>query len=512
MPPDFSSHVMFCLSTGNQPVNLVPALQFGIKRVKIFSTEFAERRGLTKRLQTVLAKRGIKVDPPVRITQHEEKTVPVLVARLTDEAKAHPRIVWNISGGQKLPAIALHTAFHYRSLAGFKEDQVLYLEATPPETWWFGADSEMQHDRSRCDITLDEVLALNDSMSDCKIAIYPKIEAAHSGLLRIADRALAYYLKDDLFREAFFACMKSGFQMPANKSEMAEMLRKALNAVKPELNTISYDLNNYSNFIGRLKELSTAAALSNSNSLLKVIHALDNLRIIHKPEEIYKSYWTEIRKRSVDSALLELEADRVRLHLNPLTESDFNRFKEELESLGGEVRGKAEPVIYRDNITFSGVGQNSALFEWMVAAAVVRALEANQKIKENIAEIHLQCMTKSASNPSAKYDAELDLVITTRFGTLIILEVKTYDFSGDTAKGKDHSAYRKSGPYGRAIMVGPLIRSFITKDASGGDQYPHYIDGKIQAQKMTAEQNGISYSFLDELQQLLEKELAVAPV
>jgi hypothetical protein len=145
----------------------------------------------------------------------------------------------------------------------------------------------------------------------------------------------------------------------------------------------------------------------------------------------------------------------------------------------------------------------------MVAAAVLRAVESNQALKEAVAEIHLQCLTRSASDPTAKHDAELDVVITTRFGTLIILEVKTYDFSGDTAKGKDHSAYKKSGPYGKAIMVGPLIRAMLSQDSNGKELYPHYIDGKIQAQKNTAEQNGIRYSYLDEIGRLLEKELSV---
>ena len=505
---DFSSHRMFCLSTGNQTVNLVPALQFGIKRAKIFSTEYAETKGLTRRLKKVMEARGIQVDEPVLISHAEEKSMEALVDRLIEEARPHPKIVWNISGGQKLPTIALHTAFHNRSQAGFRDDQVLYLEAKPPETWWFGADSKMYSIRSSCDISLDEVLFLYDSIADEKVAIYPKTEAKYSDFLRIADRALEYYLSDDLFREAFFACMKPGFHSPASKNEMDEVMRKALNAVKADLNSLSLDIKDYNNFVDRIQEISTVVCLPNHAQRLK--NALDRIKIIHKPEEIYKSYWNEIRKRSIDKALMEIEADRVQLNANPIKDTDFKRLREQLESMGGEIRGDVTSVVYRDSIKFSAIGPNSALFEWMVAAAVMRAIGENPKIKENISEVHLQCKTKSASDFSAKHDAELDLVVTTRFGTLIILEVKTYDFSGDTAKGKDHSAYRKSGPYGRAVMVGPLIRSFITRDSACREPYPPYIDGKIQEQKRTAEQNGISYSYLDGLQQLLEKELAVS--
>ena len=510
MACDFSSHIMFCLSTGNQTVNLVPALQFGIKRAKIFSTDFAEKKGLTRRLKRVMEERSIQVDAPVLITHDEEKSIAALARHLFEEAQTHPRVVWNISGGQKLPSIAMHTAFVERSKDGFKEDQVLYLEAKPPETWWFGADSKIYPICSSCDISLDEVLSLYDSVADEKVAIYPNAAANHGEFLQIADRALGYYLTDGLFREAFFACMKSGFHTPTNKREMADAIRKALNAVKADLNTLSLDIPNYAGFVDRIKELSTVVSLPNNAQKLK--NALDRIKIIHKPEEIYKAYWNEIRNRSLDKALDEILSDRVKLLEEQIGDADIKQLREKLESLGGIVKKTASPpVFYKDDVLqFSRFGPNGTLFEWMVAAAVMRAFNANPKIKENIAEVHLQCKTKSKSDPSAKHDAELDLVITTRFGTLIILEVKTYDFSGDTAKAKDHSAYRKSGTYGRAVMVGPLIRSFITQDSAGKDQYPQYIDGKIQEQKRTAEQNGISYSYLDGLQQLLEKELAIS--
>ncbi len=509
MTPDFSDHIMFCLSTGNQTVNLVPVLQFGIKRVKLFSTEYADNKGLTERLQKILEQRGIRVEKPVHISSREEKEISALVECLIAEALPHQKIVWNISGGQKIPTIALHTAYHNRSQAGFRDDHVLYLEARPPETWWFGSDNKMQTERSSCDITLDEVLYLNDSMSDEKTAIYPCRSPVTDKNLCIADKALSYYLEDDLFREAFFACMRPGFQPPATRQELTDTLRKSLNTVKAELSTISYDINkDYSDLLEKLSDVSRCSGQPKYPSKLQ--DAIGRVNLIHKPEEVYKSYWNEIRKRTVTYALSELTTDRVRLHAKSLSLCDYNQLKEQFESLGGEVRDAQDgSVMYRDKVTFSAFRGNAVLFEWMVAAAVMRAVEANQKLKDTVAEIHLQCLTKKAADSSALHDAELDLVITTRFGTLIILEVKTYDFSGDTAKGKDHSAYKKSGPYGKAIMVGPLIKAMMTRDASNADLYPPYIDGKIQVQKKTAQQNGISYSYLDEIGTLLERELSI---
>ncbi len=71
--------------------------------------------------------------------------------------------------------------------------------------------------------------------------------------------------------------------------------------------------------------------------------------------------------------------------------------------------------------------------------------EDNQ-LRNSIAEIYHSVKTKKL-NSSEKHDAEHDIVIVTKFGTLILIELKTYEFSGDLAQAQQGLAYKKSGPY-----------------------------------------------------------------
>ncbi len=63
----------------------------------------------------------------------------------------------------------------------------------------------------------------------------------------------------------------------------------------------------------------------------------------------------------------------------------------------------------------------------------------------------LQCEnTQEKCTVSDKHDAEYDLVIVTSYKTLLLVEMKSGEFETDTARGKEHGAYQKSGPYGKS--------------------------------------------------------------
>ncbi|NMC93898.1 MAG: hypothetical protein GYA68_05220, partial [Syntrophorhabdus sp.] len=96
----FESYVMICNSTGNQPVNLMPAIQFGIKHIIALSTEEAIRQAWTERLSKVAQKHAIMVQP-MEIPASIEKSLPDLIEKLLNSINDFPVIVWNISGGQK---------------------------------------------------------------------------------------------------------------------------------------------------------------------------------------------------------------------------------------------------------------------------------------------------------------------------------------------------------------------------------------------------------------------------
>ncbi|MCC6347497.1 MAG: hypothetical protein IT388_09960, partial [Nitrospirales bacterium] len=188
--------------------------------------------------------------------------------------------------------------------------------------------------------------------------------------------------------------------------------------------------------------------------------------------------------------------------------SDIQRLVTQIQALGGEVEFTETDTLYKRAIKkFSALGRNGYLFEWMVAAEVIDIICNDDELRQSVAQVYHSVATRKLGSKE-KQDAELDLVIVTRFGTLLVLELKTFEFSGDLAKSKEGSAYKKSGPYGKAIIVGPLLTSMV-QTAKNGKTYPHYIVGPIQTQEATAMQNGIEYIYLDELAVTLRKKLAL---
>jgi len=178
-------------------------------------------------------------------------------------------------------------------------------------------------------------------------------------------------------------------------------------------------------------------------------------------------------------------------------------------SLGGIVDNFSGQICKEDVHKFSGITPRpGVLFEWMIAALIMELIKTNEVVKNNISEIHINVGTQRSDDPEAKQDSEFDLVITTRFGTLILFEMKTHDFSGDVAKGKEGAAYKKSGPFGKAVIIGPIMNDMIHINVRKEKEYDHYIDRKTQDQEKTASQNNIQYWYLDDVKGKLMKELS----
>jgi hypothetical protein len=66
---------------------------------------------------------------------------------------------------------------------------------------------------------------------------------------------------------------------------------------------------------------------------------------------------------------------------------------------------------------------------------------------------------KDNKNLSHKCLDEMDIMLLTKKGTQIILELKSGSTSGDTMKGHHYSTYATSGVYGMPILVSPLMKS-----------------------------------------------------
>lgn len=504
----FSDYVMFCNSTGNQTVNLIPAMQFKIPKTTIFSTAYTEEKGLTMRLIQLLKDKKIEASSEP-IDTKEEKNPIALIDKFLLNAKKHEKIIWNVSGGQKIPTIAMQTAFQRRIDAGFKEDILLYVEANPPETWYYDNLYNANCIRTNADITMEDILFLygyeiysdpNDKMFE----IYPSPSKEALKNIETGRKALKYYMENDYFREAFFRWMKSDEPEIKNKNDIVELVKSTLNEAKPNVKDIKLKKTGYEDLEKSVTDIVKKMPTSDAAEIQK---AAKRLKIIAAPEEIFNDYWNSIKREIIENTIRKINFNEIKLLQRETSQNVISSLKKQIEDIGGIVAVYENNFLYKKDISqFSSLKKgNGFLFEWMIAAYLYDEVQNNDCLKEHISQIHWSVKTKRVD--SEKKDAELDLIITTKFGTFLTIELKTYDFSGDTAKAKEGATLKKSGPYGRAVIVGPLLRSMVKRNDKGKKEYPAYIDGPVRSQQETAEQNGIEYWYLDELPEKVKQKI-----
>lgn len=504
---DFDSYVMICNSTGNQPVNLIPAVQLGIRNIIAITTEEAKKQAWTDKLSKVAQRYSILVKP-IEISPSIEKSLPDLISELLGFVSQHERIVWNISGGQKIPTIALHNAFEIRARSGLQDDYVLYTEGRPPTVWLYGTDYRISSMRSNASLTVEDILTLYGSRLVKGEMLYPTPSKETIENLEIGRKALQYFTQNRYFREAFFRIMRRSPEYTKSRYDIEAMIRNILNGLKPTLHTIAvHHHKGYENLEHEIKTVFSKMERVNDIEALRKL--LRPLSLIQKPKEIYEDYWIGIKERIVEGVLDALAIQKHPLFTQEVPGEEISKLVSEIRSIGGKVNDYSGQLCKEDIAQISKVTRPGLLFEWMVGASVIDFLSRTRDASRSVAEVHMNIETQRGDAPDAKPDSELDLVITTKFGTLIIFEMKTYEFSGDVAKSKEGTAYKKSGPFGSAVIVGPVMHTMISFTDKGQKQYDLYIDPVTRDQEQTAWQNNIPYWYLDDIPVKLQQVLYI---
>src|SRR5208282_1417615 len=379
-----NDYVMFCNSTGNQTINIIPAIQFGIKSAVLISTEHAEKSGWTKKLLNLMAERGIDASTE-KISGVEEKNPIALSEKLTSVSKQYDRVAWNISGGQKIPSIAFHNAFQKRIDAAFSDDMILYVEGNDPAIWCYGKDLNCKSERIDTGLTMTEILMLYNSKPVEQTELYPSASDETSKKLDVGRKALECYMKDKYFREAFFCTMSPPEEMPGTVKGLRDYIRKEiLNDVKPSLKDLGVRKTGYEGFEKNLKSI--IDKIDAGKDMPEIKELAKKIKIIGKPDDIYNDYWDSIKNCILDTVTKRLASFKHKLFVvsNPKLQ-DIKQLISEIQSIGGIIEPSDEQILYKEDIKkFSSFGRNGFLFEWMVAASVIDVIRDNAQIKDSI--------------------------------------------------------------------------------------------------------------------------------
>jgi len=494
----FSEKIMFCCSTNHQAVNLIPALKENVSKMVLFSTGTAKK--WTENLKKVLADRHIELskDDDVHIDAKCEQNVKELVSKINEYVEKYKdyEILLNIGGGQKLFTLAFSEVFINSKQGNIR---IVYSEAQNHKLYSVKKDLDQSHDEEyKVDLSLEEILKSygyklyddSDSDNSSNMKITPDVKAVLNEKKYVQANKSSENLKNDrLYQEIFYQMMMT--------NEVDE--------------TISYDdlINGdkFSKIVARYKPSTDPKKYNWINGALK------KLRSIAESAEKITKFMKKDPATNIEDLTAKIEAETKNIQDNAEKVIDKNRVSQDLtmycndladvlknnfklrhtvlvdRPFSGDEKEKIKAMFKCADFdedsrlkTCSLPEKNGAFFEKMVTTEVCK-LKDDPEVWQNIHEIWLN--VKTAIGQDKKNDAEHDIVIVTKFGTLIILEVKSAVFDNKIAKGQERDVLKKSGPYGMSVIVGPLLSEMLDIEEDRKKKYPFVADAFFrQAEKV----------------------------
>jgi hypothetical protein len=504
--------VQVCISTFNQTVNLIPALQHRVEKLFILSSNYAQKTGWTGRLVLLLKRYAINYEI-VKETQ-EGFSRELLLDRL----KEHENIEWNISGGKKSQTMILQEIYQKRKgLPGIK-DYLIYLENNPFELSIYDDYRLVRKETEKVTLELEDILNLygyscaqkTDFMGK-EILTYNATGLNNYSFKNNSVAELNAFLlekESELFRRFFYNYMyKAGWweiDEADNKSNLFERIKDLVNHYKPEYLLLAQQVEKPVS-AGFEKMNSIVNRYLKNGSSAKYYSLAQELKRMNKSEVLYSDYWNQIKTLIVHDLFCRINKDKPSLYIETLDIQEKEALVEKILSSGG---GTGESNSFYN----MPIGM---LFEEMIFSRVKKSCLENgfsvDKCYVNVKTHTLQTDDKGEiMYPGLvrehEYDDELDVVIVKNNGTLLILEAKTFGLSGDVMKSLTDSVFKKSGVFGRSIFVIPLLN--FLKDEQG--YYPDYVPGALISADATFRKHGVKYYCFDEIASLVEKEIKQA--
>lgn len=484
--------VMFCCSTHNQTVNVIPAIQLGVSKLVLFSTAIADKRNWTKRLLQFCVNHDIQcslIEVDDESERHPEK-LATLIEKHLNEYKDSSCFI-NIGGGQKPFTIAFYKVFSNSMIEGI---ELVYTEGNQRKLMRFGKDMLLHEVPLDIRIGLDALINLygyhlTESVYAIETQDYQSVE------MKQATNA-ARLLKGDVWFQKIFYGMCDNPHFDDRKLNIKQAIQKTIESLAEEdWAAVIPSQVEYQNLENEIIELLNYYRNKKDIPVKK-------LEKISGSSQLFKEYWNGVKRKMAELVYQNLhqtdENNWVVYDCRKRNEERV-RIQEAIESIGGLVTIASDGKIMRNSLKFPRkIGD---FFEAMVLSEVLVWLETSKIAKQNITHIFANVKTAPENKITSEQDAEYDIVLMTRYGTLILIEVKSAKLERDTIRTREFGAFQKSGPYGKSIIVGPLVKSVL--DESG--RFKDFVPPSVVEQYESARFLGSSYAFFDELGEKLDQ-------
>lgn len=497
---------MVCISTQNQTVNLIPAILMQVERIIAISSQTAEKNHWTEHLRLVTARKGITFEK-IPFVHKEDINPDILQKELEKSITAGLEdIIWNITGGKKSQIISMMKV--YNDLC--KDPCVVYLEYSPWKLMIYKGMQFFKEIDVEVDLHLEDILNLYGytCITKHKSDQLRLIEDVISNNLDELEHLNQHFTQNQLFQEIFYKYAGSTLELEQkDREDISQFLSRILEKYKPQYRIISDTIlparEGYRNLHYAITEFQNVYKLHTSDE--KYQTALRKLFKIVCGENIYQDYWEQVKKEILNFLISNLKNDSIPLLNKDLTPKQIEKIKFIFRQIGGEIKPTKE-FRKNDIFRFAFQGSIGKLFELMVYYEFVQVKKQNRirfkayagvKTYRFIAEDYNEHgqVKYPVSKSDKDADDEIDLVITTQHGTLLIFEFKTFGFSGDIIRSNRDTIITKSGPFGRVYFINNLLKSTLNEKG----EYPDYVPQKIIAQVAASEKLGIKMWKFDEI-------------
>ena len=150
--------IMIGVSTGQNTANVVPLLQLNAKSIMLIETSLANSKQWSFGCNHVLQQRGIDIQPPLILDQQHSSRIDCIKQELSDILKKESNVLFNLGGGQKAQQIAIWEVFSQRNNP---DDRVCYanMDNGDLEVWGKHHDDLfMESDVLRSPLRVEEIL------------------------------------------------------------------------------------------------------------------------------------------------------------------------------------------------------------------------------------------------------------------------------------------------------------------------------------------------------------------
>ncbi len=459
-----------CISTKQQAVNLIPALQTRAEKMYLISSQEAEKQHWTSNLRFVCERRKLAMEV-IPIKPEIEMAPDKMVREILPRLSADEDVYWNISGGKKSMTLGLVHAYQQRAK---DNDCMIYTENRPYQIVRYTGFQFLDETPMYFFLELEDILNLYGFTSGntgerLDSITFPEWTPFFS----------ENYRNNRFFQETIARCFMPRAEDARDKQPMLKSVRRILEDHKPCFDNLISSMPAFDdNAVGNIRKKAEdyCNKKKEKRDIAPILKAFNEF------------YWNKVKDAVIPAIVDELKESSLVLLQSRLNPDQEREFLKVLDQCSICFQDPAKKFLQGNVLLPEKPG---SVFEKLTAFEFYRTL-TEQNLERFIPHVYIGVKTfrleyndkdNHAKLPENiqdhKNDDEFDLTVVMPWGALQIFEAKTYyGEGGDVLKSLRDSAMSKSGVFGRAIFIDHLLEKLRQPNGNLPNFYPQSLIDK----------------------------------